>query len=156
MGSTAKRIGVALTFATLALSGCYVVPVSPDGRAVAVHPIPPGPNAPSGASAPALPAATTMTARLYPTNDVAAQHGVLTGSVINHLNGRGEFHLTFGTELLTGEATRVASDARRGVANAYGNRGTYMNCQYQMNSTTQGSGTCTLSNGGRYNLHIGG
>lgn len=96
-----------------------------------------------------------MTARLYPTNDTAAHTGVLTGTVTNHLNGRGEFHLAVAGEMLSGEATRMAGGSRRGVANAYGARGTYMNCQYQMNSATQGSGECTMSNGGRYQLHIG-
>ncbi len=151
MGSTMKRVGAVLALSAAAvMGGCYVVPVTPDGRPVAVYPVPP-----TTANAPAAPASTSMTARLYPTNDLAAHTGVLTGTVTNHLNGRGEFHLAVAGEMLSGEATRVANNTRRGVANAYGARGTYMNCQYQMNSTTQGSGECTMSNGGRYQLHIG-
>lgn len=140
------------TLPAFLLAGCYVVPVAPDGRPLAVYPVPPQ----SGMPVPA-PAPTTLvtTARLYPANDVAAQAGVLTGMVTNHMNGRGEFQLNYAGEVMTGEATRVNNDQRRGVANAYGPRGTYMNCQYQMNSPAQGTGTCTMSNGGRYQLHIG-
>lgn len=151
MGSAMKRIGVMVVLsAAAAVGGCYVVPVTPDGRPVAVYPVPP-----SSSGAPVAPTSASMTARLYPTNDAAAHTGVLTGTVTNHLNGRGEFHLSVAGELLSGEATRAANNVRRGVANAYGARGTYMNCQYQMNSATQGSGECTMSNGGRYQLHIG-
>lgn len=150
MGSSKQRLAAAASLAALGLSGCYVVPVTPDGRPVAIYPAPV-----AAVPAPLAPAAVVMTARLYPTNDIAAHSGVLTGTVTNHMNGRGEFQLNFAGEHLTGEATRVQGDARRGVANAYGGRGTYMNCQYQMNSPTLGSGVCTLSNGARYTLHIG-
>lgn len=144
-----KRVVVA-TLPALALAGCYVVPVAPDGRPLAVYP------APSAGSAPApAPAVVVTTARLYPENDLAVQTGVLTGTVTNHLNGRGDFQLSYQGEVMSGEATRVNNDQRRGVANAYGARGTYMNCQYQMNSATQGTGTCTMSNGARYRLHLG-
>lgn len=154
MGSTMKRIGAVVVLGAAAMmGGCYVVPVTPDGRPVAVYPVPPTNGT---TTAPAAPASASMTARLYPTNDTAAHTGVLTGTVTNHLNGRGEFHLAVAGEMLSGEATRVANDVRRGIANAYGARGTYMNCQYQMNSATQGSGVCTMSTGGRYQLHIGG
>ncbi len=134
-----------------ALTGCYVVPVAPDGRPLAVYPVPPAASA-----LPPAPAAVVTTARLYPANDLAVQTGVLTGTVTNHLNGRGDFQLNVQGETMSGEATRVSNDQRRGVANAYGVRGTYMNCQYQMNSATQGTGTCTMSNGARYQLHLGG
>jgi hypothetical protein len=153
MRSASKRMGLIVTLATTVLGGCYIVPVTPDGRPVAVYPVPPTHQ--GGTQQPAGPVSAAMTARLYPTNDTAAQTGVLSGTVTNHLNGRGEFHLTVAGELLNGEATRVANDTRRGSANAYGSRGTYMNCQYQMNSSTQGSGVCTMSNGGRYQLHLG-
>ncbi len=33
--------------------------------------------------------------------------------------------------------------------------GSYANCRYTMNSATQGAGSCTLSSGGQYRLHIG-
>jgi len=133
-----------------ALTGCYVVPVAPDGRPLAVYPVPP-----AASPSPPAPAGAVTTARLYPANDLAAQTGVLTGTVTNHLNGRGDFQLNYQGEVMSGEATRVNNDQRRGVANAYGARGSFMNCQYQMNSATQGIGTCTMSNGARYQLHLG-
>ena len=58
-------------------------------------------------------------------------------------------------ELLSGEATRVSGDERRGVANAYGPRGTYASCEYQMHTALQGAGACTFSNGAKYQVHIG-
>jgi hypothetical protein len=42
------------------------------------------------------------------------------------------------------------------VASAYGARGGYANCEYSMNSNTQGSGRCTFASGAVYQLHIGG
>jgi hypothetical protein len=31
-----------------------------------------------------------------------------------------------------------------------------MQCEYQMNTPVQGSGTCSFSNGARYRVHLGG
>lgn len=131
-----------------------VVPLGSDGRPYAVAPIPPNPAVTAGAAGAAV--TTTMPARLYPTNDVAAGGGVLHGVVTNFMNGRGEFQLNYAGEALAGEATRTQDDARRGVANAYGARGTTLACQYQMATVARGTGVCTMSNGGRYQLHIGG
>ncbi len=97
-----------------------------------------------------------LNARLYPVNDLATQTGVMSGTVTNMMNGKGRFQLDYKGELLTGEATRVSGDERRGVANAYGPRGTYMSCDYKMNTPYQGAGTCTLSNGAKYEVHLGG
>ncbi len=107
--------------------------------------------APAG---PASPAA--LQARLYPSNDVASQTGLLSGSVTNMMTGTGVFQLNFKGEILSGEATRVPGDDRRGVAHAYGQRGTYMSCDYRMTTPYQGTGTCSLSNGAQYQVHIGG
>jgi len=63
---------------------------------------------------------------------------------------------TYQGETLVGEATRVANDDRRGVASAYGGRGTFARCEYQMSSAQMGAGTCTFSNGAQYQVHIGG
>jgi hypothetical protein len=150
MFGLSRRLIAVAALPVLALTGCYVVPVAPDGRPLAVYPVPP--QAPGAAPAPAT---VVTAARLYPANDVAAQAGVLTGTVTNHMNGRGEFQLNYAGEPMSGEATRVNNDQGRGVANAYGPKGTYMSCQYQMRNATQGTGTCTMSNGGRYQLHIG-
>ena len=95
-------------------------------------------------------------ARLYPINELATQTGMMTGTVTNMMNGKGQFQLDYKGELLTGEATRVSGDERSGVANAYGARGTYMSCDYKMNTPYQGAGTCTLSNGAKYEVHLGG
>ncbi len=57
---------------------------------------------------------------------------------------------------MSGEATRTGgANGRSGVASAYGARGGYANCEYTMNSNTQGSGRCTFSSGAVYQLHIG-
>jgi len=158
------RIAAALCTSTLALSACYVVPVvDPKGEIqYATYPLPPAgapmyaaPSAypvPPGAGA-AFP--VVLNVRLYPDNDIATQSGVVTGTVANLMNGKGRFQLQYGSEILTGEATRVSSDTRRGVASAYGSSGSFMSCEYQMNNPRQGAGTCTFSNGARYKAHIG-
>jgi hypothetical protein len=92
----------------------------------------------------------------YPANDFATQSGVLTGTVTNMMSGKGRFQFDYRGELLSGEATRVAGEERRGVANAYGPRGTYCSCEYQMSSPIQGAGSCSFSDGAKYQVHIGG
>ena len=59
------------------------------------------------------------------------------------------------TGVEAGEATRVSGEERKGVASAYGQRGAFANCEYQMNTPSQGAGTCTFSNGAKYQVHIG-
>ena len=49
----------------------------------------------------------------------------------------------------------MAGSARDGQANGTGNRGSYINCRYQMNSATLGSGQCRLSNGAQFSMHVG-
>ena len=158
-----KRVAIASSFATLALSGCYVVPVAPDGTAypaaaVAVPaPYPANANPPRAAApvVPAAPAPSVLQARLYPSNDVATQTGMLAGTVTNFMTGKGRFQLDFKGETLVGEATRAPGDQLAGVASAYGERGTYMSCAYRMTTPYQGTGTCNLSNGARYQVHLG-
>jgi hypothetical protein len=161
MPSVSKRLAVTAAAApALALAGCYIVPVNPDGTPA--YPYAYSYSAPSYAVVPAPavvaggPLPAQLNARLYPTNDVATQTGVIAGTVTNMMNGKGRFQLDYRGELLTGEATRVSGDERRGVANAYGPRGTYMSCEYKMNSPYQGAGSCTLSNGAKYEVHLGG
>jgi hypothetical protein len=151
------RTSVALAMAAAALSACYVVPITaPDGSLIySPYPYPPPPV---GATAPvpqtgSMPA--VLTARLYPSNDVATQTGVVTGTVTNMMTGKGRFQVTYLGQVLTGEATRVSNDERRGVASAYSPSGMYMSCEYQMNTPFQGAGTCTFSNGATYQLHLG-
>ena len=69
--------------------------------------------------------------------------------------GKGRFVIDYRGEVLSGEATRVSGDQRKGVASAYSPGGSYMSCEYQMSSPYQGAGTCTFSNGARYQVHIG-
>ena len=139
-------------------------PVPPRPRPAAVPPPsayapPPSPYAPASfdMQGPAGPAAPSgLQARLYPSNEVATETGMLSGTVTNMMTGKGFFQLNYRGEILSGEATRVPGDERRGLANAYGQRGTYMTCDYRMTTPYLGTGTCSLSNGAQYQVHIGG
>jgi hypothetical protein len=159
-----KRLAVALTIPAFALSGCYVIPVGADGYpawppgavwgpGVTTHPT--AQSSPPPKASAAAPAPATLQARLYPANDIATQTGMVSGTVTNMMSGKGRFLLDYKGELLTGEATRVSGDERKGVASAYSPAGSYMSCEYQMNSPYQGAGTCSFSNGARYRVHIG-
>ena len=161
-----KRIVGAGAFAAFALSGCYVVPIAPDGTPVyPAYPlnvpatiVAPGPvtSGPSPQPALAMPAApSALQARLYPSNDAATRIGMLSGTVTNMMTGKGRFQLEYRGEVLVGEATRTPGDDRAGVANAYGDRGTYMNCTYRMTTPFQGTGSCSLSTGAQYQVHLG-
>ena len=127
--------------AAAALAGCYVVPLQPTGPAVTAVAMPPAP--------------VTFSARLYPANDMAAAYGVIAAVVTNDLNGRGHFSTAIAGEMFSGEATRTGRGSRDGTANGAGNRGSYLNCRYTMNTTTLGSGTCRLNNGALFTMHVG-
>lgn len=151
-----KGIAAVLTVPAVALSGCYVIPVGSDGNPA----WPPGAvwgpgTQTSSPQASSTQTGSTLPARLYPSNDAAKQTGVVSGSVTNMMSGKGRFVLDYKGEVLTGEATRVSGEERKGVASAYGQGGSYMSCEYQMNTPYQGAGTCTFSNGARYQVHIG-
>ena len=142
----------------LLLAGCYVVPMGPDGN-YAIY-IPSHPPSVPGQPVPALqpPQQTqprVLHARLYPENDTATQTGMVSGTVTNMMTGKGRFQLQYAGELLTGEATRVSGDERKGIASAYGASGSFMSCEYQMHTPMQGAGTCNFSNGARYKVHLG-
>lgn len=136
------------------LTGCYVVPQQP-------HPQPHGPiiyvpaAPPVQIAPPAPPQALTFAARLYPANDLAASYGMVSAVVTNDLNGRGTFITAINGENFNGEATRTSGSSREGIANGAGNRGSYINCRYQMNSASLGSGQCRLSNGAVFTMHVG-
>ncbi len=151
-----SSIAAALAASSLTLSGCYVMQ-GPDGQVW--HVIPPA--QPQGSPMPSLaaggaPAPQALNVRFYPANEPATGTGVFTGTVVNMMTGKGRFQLNYNGETLSGEATRVEGDARRGVASAYGPSGAYMSCEYQMSTPRQGAGTCTMSNGAKYQVHIGG
>jgi hypothetical protein len=142
----------ALAMGTVAtLAGCYVMPVQPQpshGPVVyvpAAAPLPPAPPLP-----------VTIAARLYPANELAQTYGMVGAIVTNDLNGRGTFSTVINGENFAGEATRTSGASREGIANGAGNRGSYINCRYQMNSATLGSGSCRLSNGAQFTMHVGG
>jgi hypothetical protein len=157
------KLAAAIGLQASLLSGCYVVPVTPDGQNYAIY-IPTNPPPPSFAGAPAPqpmahpsqpPAPKVLHARLYPENDIATHTGMVSGTVTNMMTGKGRFQLQYAGELLTGEATRVSGDDRKGIASAWGPSGAFLTCEYQMSSPLQGAGTCNFSNGARYKVHIG-
>ena len=135
-----------LATAVASLSGCYVVPMNqyPAQAPAVVGPVVLAPAAP-----------LTFSARLYPSNEAAAPYGVVNALVTNDLNGRGVFSANIGGESFSGEATRRAGSSRDGMANGAGNRGSFLNCRYTMNSATLGTGTCQMSNGASFTMHVG-
>ena len=170
-----KRTIAVCAFPAL-LSGCYVVPINSDqvDRLTALleqtqkaqQPAAAAPKA-AAVSAPtptqnkevpaiAIPAGpTTLHARLYPMNDIATENGMVSGTVTSMMNGKGRFQVVYRGEPLTGEATRVSGEDRKGVASAWGSNGTFMSCEYQMSSFVRGAGTCNFSDGARYQVHVG-
>jgi hypothetical protein len=151
------RSWVPLALVAAGLSACYVVPVrAPDGSLMYEHYALPPPGAPLPAAAAPGATSAVLSARLYPANEQATQTGVITGSVTNMMTGKGRFTVNYQGEVLVGEATRVSNEERRGVASAFGTKGTYMSCEYQMTTPYQGTGNCSFSNGAAYTLHLGG
>ena len=168
-GSSWRSVAT-LVLAAMTTSACYVVPVvAPDGNVYynyyplppAGSPLPPaaGPHPGQTPARPpqmGAPAPATLPVRLYPSNDRATRTGVITGSVTNMMTGKGRFVVEYEGQVLSGEATRVVEDEKRGVASAYSPGGMFMSCEYQLNTPYQGAGSCTFSNGAKYQMHIGG
>ena len=149
-----RTVLLSVVAASAVLAGCYVVPITPQtGHAQTVY------STPQPLPIPVAPAPLTFAARLYPANEAAQRYGLIGAVVTNDLNGRGTFTTNINGESFSGEATRVsgssASSSREGVANGAGNRGSFINCKYQMNSTTLGTGQCKLSNGALFTMHVG-
>jgi hypothetical protein len=157
-------------------SGCYMVPVSSEqvdrlttlldqAQRAQVANAPAPAAVPKSATVPiatkdvpaiAIPAGpTTLYARLYPLNDIATENGMVSGTVTSLMNGKGRFQIAYRGENLTGEATRVSGEDRKGVASAWGPNGTFMSCEYQMLSYVRGAGTCNFSDGAKYQVHVG-
>jgi len=152
------KLAAAIGSQALLLAGCYLVPTTDGNYAIYIpsqpSPYPGGPAHPVAQPAqPGLP--KVLHARLYPENDVASQTGMVAGTVTNMMTGKGRFQLQYAGELLTGEATRVSGDDRKGIASAWGPSGAFMSCEYQMHTAQQGAGTCNFSNGARYKVHLG-
>lgn len=162
----ATRSALMASLCAAAVSGCYILPVSNNDGSVAYYaaPIPPAPAYPpqprtsttGGGPVATVPAGPiVLAAKLYPSNDVATQTGVISGTVTNQMNGKGRFQFEYRGEIFTGEATVVEGDAKRGVASAYGSSGGHMSCEYQLASARLGAGSCTFFNGAKYRLHLG-
>ena len=167
-----------------ALSACYVIPMNPDGSPAWQY-LPPGAMAPVPASYPVVavpamppgpPMPTTYQARLYPMNEQAAHTGQLMATITDLQTGRGMLTMNMGNEFLSGEATRVSdghpgfgtvyekvvkrpiqlqAGLPKGVANATGSRGTWVNCEYVLERGGRGTGACLMSNGAAYQIHFG-
>jgi len=167
------------------LSACYVIPANPDGSPAWQY-LPPGVVAPTPAPAPVVvypatppgPAGpATYQARLYPMNEQAAQSGQLLATLTDLHTGRGMLSMNLNGEYLSGEATRVSdghpgfgtvyekvvkrpiqmqSGQPKGIANATGSRGTWVNCEYVLERGGRGTGACLMSNGAAYQIHFGG
>ena len=144
-----RLVGAGLAAVVAGLAGCYVVPI--DARTgqpvtvpatIATAPVPP-------------PGPVVFPARLYPANDRASPYGMISATVTNDLHGRGTFNASINGESFSGEATRKAGSSRDGVANGAGNRGGFLACQYTMNSSTLGTGSCRLNNGAVFTMHVG-
>lgn len=155
MNTLAKRNVLALLLAAPLLTACYVVPVHPDGR---VYP-PPGTTV-GGAPITVIatpPGPVVFTARLYPSNDIAARNGIIAGSVTSPQDGKGVFTIPYNGDTLSGEATRTTTGTvHAGVANGSGPRGNYVRCNYRMSNAAQGTGECLFSDGARFQMHVGG
>ncbi len=135
------RLAASAVALTAGLAGCYVVPLQPQ-PAIVPMPMP-------------APSPLTFSARLYPANDAASIYGAVAAVVTNDLNGRGHFSTHINGESFSGEATRVAGSSREGLANGAGNRGGFISCRYTLNSPTLGTGSCRLSNGAVFTMHVG-
>ena len=142
--SIVKAVG--LTAVISSLTACYVMPVQPHQNSpqytvapVVIKPVQKEP--------------VQFPARLYPANAKAAKHGQVVGWVSNNLEGKGRFMMTIGGEVFEGEATRQNNRTQTGVASGAGSKGSYLNCTYQMNTNSSGSGQCQLSDGAEFTMH---
>jgi len=166
------------------LSACYVIPMNPDGSPAWQY-LPPGTAVPAPTSYPVVavpavppgpPMPSSYQARLYPMNEQAARTGQLMATITDLQTGRGVLTMNTGNEFFSGEATRV-SDGHpgfgtvyekvvkrpiqlqpglpKGVANATGSHGTWVNCEYVLERGGRGTGACLMSNGAAYQIHFG-
>jgi hypothetical protein len=134
---------------SFSVTACYVVPIDArNNQAIA-------PNAGQNFAVvvPHLP--TSFPARLYPANELASGLGLVNATVTSDLHGRGTFNTSINGESFAGEATRKAGSSNEGIANGTGNRGGFLSCNYTMNSSTMGTGTCRLHTGAVFTMHVG-
>ena len=152
----------------------------PPGVPPPVAPAAQAPGAPAAAAVAVMPQVpqvpSSYQARLYPMNAKAAQTGQLVATITDLNTGRGILSMNLDGEYLSGEATRV-SDAHpgfgavyqrvlnapikvvpgqpKGIANATGSRGTWVNCEYVLEAGGRGTGACAMSSGAHYQIHFG-
>jgi hypothetical protein len=181
MEGVMKKSIITASLAAASLSGCYVVPLGSDqvdklvrmmeqqnagmpapnsmpfqpatAPRVAPAPVAAAPMAAQGATQPKP--GPSLPARLYPINDIATENGMVAGTVTSTTDGKARFQFNYRGESLVGEATRVSGDDRKGVATAWAPSGAFMTCEYQMSSIARGAGTCSFSDGARYQVHVG-
>ena len=160
------------------LSACYVLPIDPrtgqpypstvrDGYTGASTSLP-------VAATPAVPALVDV--RLYPLNTQANKGGLLKAQVLDNNAGHGSFTVSYLGDTLQGESTRVDANyaafgriyqqvlgaslrsfnGRRGIANAFGSKGTNAQCEYVITAPGAGTGVCQFSDGANFQMHFGG
>ena len=170
------RTGAVLAIAGC-LSACYVIPV--DTRTGQPYPVPV--RDASGGLQPAVSIAAVPVApalvdvRLYPLNTQANKGGLLKAQVLDNNAGHGTFTVTYLGDTLQGESTRVDANyaafgriyqqvlgaslrsfnGRRGIANAFGSKGTNAQCEYVITGPTTGTGVCLFSDGASFQMHFG-
>ncbi len=160
------------------LSACYVLPIDP--RTGQAYP-PTVRDGYIGAQAPvqiaALPVAPALVdVRLYPLNLQANKGGLLKAQVLDNNAGHGSFTVSYLGDTLQGESIRVdanyapfgriyqqvlgtslrAFNGRRGIANAFGSKGTNAQCEYVITGPGTGTGVCQFSDGASFQMHFGG
>ncbi len=143
-----KCITAGLLTVSLLITGCYVVPVPQGGEL--------GRNAAKRHAAQlANGGSTRLSGRMYPSNQRANAYGVGTASIVRERANHAVFTANLSGKTFTGEATRSASHPKQGTANGTSSDGLYLNCQYEMNTAVRGSGTCRVSDGATFSIHIG-
>ncbi len=177
--SSLKRVAVVVAVAAIGLSACYVIPIDP--RTGQAYPQTTMRDGYVGAQVPvqiaALPVAPALVdVRLYPLNTQANKGGLLKAQVVDNNAGHGSFTVSYLGDTLQGESTRVDGNyaafgriyqqvlgtslrsfsGRRGIANAFGAKGTNAQCEYVITGPGAGTGVCQFSDGASYQMHFGG
>jgi len=176
--SSLSRLAVVLTLAG-SLSACYVLPI--DARTGQPYP-PPTARDGYGGTATSMPIAAVAASpalvdvRLYPLNTQANKGGLLKAQVLDNNAGHGSFTVSYLGDTLQGESTRVDANyapfgriyqqvlgtslrsfnGRRGIANAFGAKGTNAQCEYVITGPSTGTGVCLFSDGAAFQMHFGG
>lgn len=174
-----QRVAVAVAIAASTLGACYVIPIDP--RTAQPYPQTTMRDGYTGAQVPvqiaALPVAPALVdVRLYPLNTQANKGGLLKAQVFDNNAGHGSFTVSYLGDTLQGESTRVDGNyaafgriyqqvlgaslrsfsGRRGIANAFGAKGTNAQCEYVITGPGSGTGVCQFSDGASYQMHFGG